>query len=121
LFFLAPVQKASADEKYEVNCPYPAQAGRTIVNFSTPGNRVGIRSDQTLDRAQVQVNTNIAPGTYRIHMYTYDGYAERVDKNQPNEKLYLKLNGAGGLIATTGHTSDLPDNITLGTANSLVY
>lgn len=106
---------AGGDHQY-ISCPLSPQAGRTIVNFSTPGNLMMLRSDKAMDEGAIFVPINLPAGDYKVTAFSFDSYGDRVNVNQPNEKYNLALYVTNGpLITTTGYTTDLQDNVETAT------
>jgi len=101
-------QTALADE---FSCILNPQANRTIVYFSTSTND-SIVSNGTLAQAQMTRSISIPAGTYKVTMFTFDGYEGRQNVSQPAEKLYLIATGLNGTTYSTAYsTNDLPDNM----------
>jgi hypothetical protein len=95
----------------EPSCPFTPQDGRTIVKFAPPAQWV--ISDGTAAQAQLApVATNLAAGTYKVSLFSYDGYANRGTVTQPNETWFGILKHGSTDVVHTGASTDLQDYIT---------
>jgi hypothetical protein len=99
--------------------PTDSCSGDTVATLVETGfeNRVNriysFTTNQHVDTSFTVTVPPIAPGTYEVNGVSYDGYTVRADTQaQPAEIWFANLLDAdGNVLATTGTSSDLLDNV----------
>lgn len=109
---LANNYQAEADCEYNYPiapvCSFDAQDGRTIVDFG--GEK--LRTDQGAASAKTAAQSvNLAAGNYKVTLQSWDGYLNRVNTSQPNEQWKLHFLNGTTIMAASGYSSDLADNV----------
>jgi peptidoglycan/xylan/chitin deacetylase (PgdA/CDA1 family) len=91
-------------------CPFLPTANRTVIKF----NGTKIVSHEWYDGTvpyQFSVDASVPAGTYRVSLASYDGYAGRESVSQPKEQYLVKFMNNSSILATSGATTDLQDNV----------
>jgi len=114
LFSGVVIPIASASDFSVPSCPFIGQADRVIVNFNTSAK---LYSSPFVSSP---VSVSLPAGDYKISLFSYDGYANRVNVSQVNESWYVWLKKGGTLIAQSNTISDLADNVAQATKNEVV-
>ncbi len=89
-------------------CKIAPAANRTIVDFkdarlfSSKSERYAVSND---------VAAALEAGTYEVTLMSWDGYLNRVNTSQPNEQWQVDFVKSGSVIAASGVTRDLADNV----------
>ena len=108
------------DDPIPPACPLPSAADRVIINF---GANEWLQSDTNDQRSTAPQPVNIAPGTYRVTLVAWDGYAGRENSEEPhnNQRMVLQFfNSSGAEVAVSSPTSDIPNNVPQATNNNQV-
>ncbi|MCD5381934.1 MAG: hypothetical protein LR017_01305 [Candidatus Pacebacteria bacterium] len=88
-------------------CPFAGNADRTVVSFN---NR--IRSDQDSSQATTVLrNVNLDAGSYKITLFSWDGYNGREQVSQPDERWYLGFFVNGTRVQASDAIGDLADTV----------
>ncbi len=79
----------------------------TVIDFG----HQRLRSDQNYGKELAAVGTNLIAGTYQVSLQTFDGYTNRVNTSQPNEKIAVRFLDGTTVVANSSETNDLIDNV----------
>jgi len=89
-----------------LDCPLTASDDEILVNFTSDF----LRSDDS--PYEEVVDMAIPAGSYTIKLVSFDGYKERVETSaQPHEQYNLIFKHGFNIIAESGMTDDLEDNV----------
>ncbi|MFA5060693.1 MAG: hypothetical protein WC494_00040 [Candidatus Pacearchaeota archaeon] len=91
----------------DTTCPFKAQSGRTIVDFSE-----SLLSNGNINDAQTGLKSVSLLGYYDVSLYAYDGNSGRAGQNQAYEQYkVLFFNSTGYNIVNSSASDDLADNV----------
>lgn len=89
-------------------CEFEPKAGRTIVDFT--GQK--LRTDKGAAQSQTDAQSIELPvGEYDVWLMSWDGYQNRVNTSQPNEQWKLHFLNGETIVAASGYSTDLADNV----------
>lgn len=97
-------------------CPY-TDADGVVVDFT--GYRLLSSRGEDLSRTPAFA-ANLPAGDYSVRLVAWDGYAERVNANQPNERYKVVFQNGDGTVAESNSTDDLADNVKTALFNGQV-
>ena len=90
-------------------CPFGAQSGRTIADFQN--SRKIVANGSLGDAISGPVSVLLIPGLYEISLASFDGYADRAERNQPYESWFALLLNGTTTVATSSPIGDLADGV----------
>lgn len=101
-------------------CSLTAQSGRILLTnlYNNPPNTGRLvfedwDSGSYYDtRRTLSRSVSVPAGTYTVKLQVWDGYDNRHNVYQPNEKMKLVLADGSGIIVESSASEDLPDNVT---------
>lgn len=116
--FMANLANAN-DSTFEIpTCPFEEQEGRTIVRFSDK--KIVSRWSQE-DSESGPVAVNLLAGSYKVSLFSYDGYEGRENVFlQPKESWLAVLKDGDSVIAQSSPIDDLEDFIERATKMQIV-
>ncbi len=88
------------------DCAFSPAENRTITMFND-----GICSYETEADATVPASVSLPAGHYKVSLMSYDGYINRVNVSQPNEKYFVKFYNGTNLVAQSNSLNDLADYV----------
>jgi uncharacterized repeat protein (TIGR01451 family) len=88
-------------------CPYTAADG-VVVDFT--GYRLLSNRGENLSRTPA-FDVDLPAGDYSVRLVAWDGYKERVNASQPNERYKVVLENGSGIVTESNSTDDLADNV----------
>ncbi len=89
-------------------CPIVSLPERVIVDFGEQR----LRSDRDVTAARTREEPVVLmPGTYTVTLAAWDGYEGREKVTQPREQIYAVVFSGESVVARTGTTHDLKNNV----------
>ena len=101
-------------EILRIDCPFTVTDDEILVNFSS---QYLLSSGTPYEEV---VNASLPAGSYIIKLAAFDGYVDRINTSQDNEQYHIILEDASGIIATSGMTDDLADNVLYASVENTV-
>ena len=93
-------------KRTDQTCPFTSSSTTTVVNFD-PGEEVWTGGPETTSNMPVSLDA----GTYKVSLYSWDGYNGRETVSQPNEQWYVSFLDGSSEVAQSGSSTDLADNV----------
>lgn len=90
-------------------CPFVASADTKVVLFD----KTRLYSNSTIESEYKtrMYPVSLAQGVYKVETASWDGYVDRAYISQPSERWFAELTKGGTMVARTGATTDLADNV----------
>jgi len=102
-------------------CVFGPQDGRIIVNFSTADNNGKLLADSSESEAQsLPVSVDLTAGNYKVSLFSYDGYVNRINVSQPNESWFVIFKDGGSDVVSSNAIGDLADNVQTASLSEVV-
>ena len=116
--FFASIANANSCNLERPVCPFETSEGRILVNF---GDKKIVSHQSEEDAKSESVNINIPSGSYKVSIFSYDGYEGRETAvPQFKESWVAVLNNDGNEIIRSSPIDDLEDYVQSATKNQVV-